>query len=171
MTRPSIRKLLAVGALLTVVTLATWNLLFRPVVPQSPGMAQDFHLNTTAGEQVGLSDYRGHPVLLNFFTTWCSPCRTEVPVIARARLKHPDLVTLLVDERETAGEVRAFLHHLHVFEPALLDKNGAVASRYAISGQPVTIWIAPSGRIRAVSRGPVDAWVIDARYQELTGKT
>lgn len=171
MTRPPIRKLLAAAALLAVVILAAWNLFFRPVAPPSPGMAQDFRLNTTAAGRVALSDYRGHPVLLNFFTTWCSPCRTELPVIARARLQHPGLVTLLVDERETARSVRAFLRDLHVSQPALLDRDGTVAERYAVSGQPVTIWITPSGRIRAVSRGPIDNWTIDARYQQLTSKT
>lgn len=144
---------------------------FRPVTPSQAGAAPDFRLPTSAGGQVALSSYRGRAVMLNFFATWCTTCRGELPVIARARLMHPNLVTLLVDERESASQVRSFLHGLHVDEPALLDIDGTVAERYAITGQPETVWIAPSGRIRAVSRGPIDAWIIDARYQQLESKT
>ncbi len=157
--------------LLLAGTLAGGYLLFRPVKPVSTGMAPDFRLATTTRLQTALSDYRGHPVLLNFFATWCTTCKGELPVIARARLKHPDLVALLIDERESAAQVRAFLRGLNVSGPALLDVDGVVAARYSISAQPVSVWIAPSGHIRAVSRGPVDAWIIDARYSELTSTT
>jgi len=157
--------------LLLAGTLAVGNLLFRPMKPAATGMAPDFRLGTTTGLQTALSDYRGHPVLLNFFATWCITCKRELPVIARARHKHPDLIALLIDERETPAQVRAFLHGLRVSVPALLDLDGIVASRYSISAQPVTVWITPSGHIHAVSRGPVDAWIIDARYSELTSTT
>ncbi len=159
------------GLLLLTGTLIVGYLLFRPVKPAATGMAPDFRLSTTTGLQTALSDYRGHPVLLNFFATWCTTCKGELPTIARARLKHPDLIALLIDEREPAAQVRAFLHGLHVSGPALLDADGVVASRYSISAQPVTVWITPSGHIRSVSRGPVDAWTIDARYSELTSTT
>jgi cytochrome c biogenesis protein CcmG, thiol:disulfide interchange protein DsbE len=161
---------LVVAALLLVAILAAGYLLLRPVTPAQAGAAPDFRLPTTAGGQVALSSYRGHPVLLNFLATWCTTCKGELSVIARARLKHPNLVTLLVDERETASQVRSFLRSLHVFLPALLDTDGTVAARYAIAGQPETVWIAPSGRIRAVTRGPIDAWIIDSRYQQLESK-
>lgn len=143
-------------------------LLFRPVTPSVAGVAPDFRLSTTAGHHVALSDYRGHPVLLNFFASWCATCKEELPTIVRARSTHPKLIALLIDEREGPAQVRAFLHGLHVSQPALLDADGSVAARYAISAQPVTVWITPSGQVRAISRGPIDQWTIDARYSELT---
>ncbi len=159
------------GLLLLTGTLTVGYLLFRPVKPMAAGMAPDSWLGTTTGLQTALTDYRGHPVLPNFFATWCTTCKEELLAIARARQKHPDLVALLIDEHEPAAQVRAFLHGLNVSGPALLDVDGAVASRYSISAQPVTVWIAPSGQIPAVSRGPVDAWIIDARYSELISTT
>lgn len=168
MTRslPPGRRLGALAALIAGVLAAVY-VLFRPVSPAQAGTAPNFTLATTTGARVMLSNYRGHPMLLNFFATWCAPCREELPLIARARRAHPDLVTLLIDERETASQVHSFLHDLHVPLPALLDTNGNVAARYSITGQPVSVWIAASGRIRAVSRGPLDRYAIDSRYRQL----
>jgi thiol-disulfide isomerase/thioredoxin len=164
-----IRSIVAV--VLIACGLAAGYLLFRPVAPTHAGAAPDFRLSTTAGGEVALSSYRGHPVLLNFFATWCTPCREELPVIARAQRTHRDLVTLLVDERESSSQVRSFLRSLNVALSALLDTDGTISARYAIFAQPETVWIAPSGRIRSVSRGPIDAWIIDSRYQQLTSNT
>jgi thiol-disulfide isomerase/thioredoxin len=171
MMRRATASRLAIAAVLVVTVLAAAYWLFRPVTPAQAGTAPDFRLSTTAGGQVALSSYRGHPVLLNFFATWCTPCREELPVIAHAQQKHQDLVTLLVDEREAVPQVRRFLRSLHINESALLDTDGTVAAQYAIFAQPETVWIAPSGHIRSVSRGPIDAWIIDSRYQQLKSNT
>lgn len=156
-----------VAVLLVACGLIAAYLLLRPVPRTQAGTAPDFRLASTGGGRVALSDYRGHPILLNFFATWCTPCREELPVIWRAQRKHRDLVTLLVDERESSSQVRDFLRGLSVALPALLDVDGTVAAQYAIFAQPETVWIAPSGRVRWVSHGPIDAWVIDARYRQL----
>ncbi len=161
-----------IAALLLIVgALTVGDVLFRPVAPTHVGMAPNFHLSSTDGRVVTLSEYRGHPVLLNFFATWCTTCKAELSAIARARDQHPRLVTLLIDERETQTQVNAFLHALHVPGPALLDASGSVAAKYAIAGQPVTVWVAPSGHIRATSIGPIDSWIINARYSDLTART
>ncbi len=163
--RPIALLLLLVGAV------GVGYLLFRPITLAAVGVAPEFRLSTTDGRHIALSDYHGRPVLLNFFASWCTTCREELAAIARARSTHPKLIALLIDEHETPVQVRAFLRGLHVSQTALLDANGSVAARYAISAQPVTVWITPSGYVRAVSRGPIDQWTIDARYSELTSNT
>jgi peroxiredoxin len=170
MRRVTVIRLAAVAALLATV-LTGGYVLFRPVQSAQAGAAPDFRLPSTTGKQVALSSYRGHPVLLNFFATWCAPCKGELPVIDRAKHTHPTLVTLLVDERESSSQVRSFLRGLKVALPALLDTDGSVAAQYAIFAQPETVWIAPSGRIRWVTQGPIDAWSVDARYQQLTSNS
>lgn len=162
---------LAAAVVVLGVVLAVGYLLFRPVTRAEAGMAPDFRLPTDDGLQVALSRYRGHPVLLNFFATWCAPCKAELPVIAHAKQTHRDLVTLLVDEREPSSQVRGFLRGLGVSVPALLDSDGTVAARYGIFAQPQTVWIDRAGHIRAISRGPVDAWVIDSRYRQFISNT
>lgn len=166
MWQPSVIRLI-VTVFFMAGGLVAGYVLFRPVSRTQAGIAPDFRLVSTTGGRVALSDYRGHPVLLNFFATWCTPCREELPVIARSQRKHRDLVTLLVDERESSSQVRGFLRTLNVALPALLDVDGTVAARYAIFAQPQTVWIAPSGRIRWITRGPIDTWIIDSRYRQL----
>ncbi|GAC1473013.1 MAG: hypothetical protein PVSMB7_26410 [Chloroflexota bacterium] len=169
MLRP-LRIRLGVVPLLTIIVCIAGYYLFRPTTPTVVGMAPSFRLSSTDGRTRSLAEYRGHPVLLNFFATWCTTCKAELPAIARARRQHPGLIALLIDERETAGQVRAFLRGLHVPLPALLDADGSVAARYAIADQPITVWVAPSGRVRAKSVGPVDGWIINERYRDLTTK-
>ncbi|GAC1335595.1 MAG: thiol-disulfide oxidoreductase ResA [Chloroflexota bacterium] len=159
-----------VAPFLIVIVFIAGYLLFRPATPGVVGMAPNFQLRSTSGRTVSVAEYRGHPVLLNFFATWCTTCKKEFPALARAQVQHPGLIALLIDERESAAQVRIFLRGLRVPLPALLDADGSVASRYAISGQPVTVWVAPSGRVRAKSVGSVDSWIINARYRDLTTK-
>lgn len=160
------------GAALVAILLSliAGYLLFRPATPAHVSVAPEFRLSATDGRTVSLADFRGHPVLLNFFATWCTTCKAELPAIAHARRTHPDLIALLIDERESATQVRNFLHGIHVSLPALLDVDGSVAARYAIAGQPVTVWVTPSGHVSVVSVGPVDTWIINARYSDLTAK-
>ncbi len=160
----------SVVPLLIIIVFIAGYVLLRPTTPAVVAMAPNFRLSSTDGRTMSLAEYRGHPVLLNFFATWCTTCKTELPAIARARLQHPGLIALLIDERETAAQVRNFLRGLHVALPALLDVDGSVANSYAIAAQPITVWVAPSGRVRAKSVGPVDGWIINERYSDLTTK-
>ena len=112
--------------------------------------APDFSLETLEGEKVSLSDYRGQIVLLNFWATWCAPCRAEIPAIEailEARQDQP-FVVLGVNYQESSGQVRAFAEELGMTYPILLDETGKVMQTYRAPGLPMSIVLDEQGVIQ-----------------------
>jgi len=130
------------------------------------GSAPDFTATTLTGETVRLSDYRGQIVMLNFWATWCPPCRAEMPELEAVWRQYKDtgLVLLGVDQAESANVVAQFARGaLGVTFPILLDTNLAVRDQYAVRALPTTVFIDAAGRIQDVKvGGPLDkAAIID----------
>jgi cytochrome oxidase Cu insertion factor (SCO1/SenC/PrrC family) len=129
--------------------------------PRAPGapvpshLAPPFTLQTTAGGRVSLAEQRGHPVVVDFFASWCTVCRAELPVVDRVASQDQSrgLRLLLLDYQESAATARNFLTSLGVNRSALLDRNGAVAQSYGVFGLPVNAFITASGRISAIQVG------------------
>ena len=121
--------------------------------------APDFALEEVGtGRLVRLSDYRGKTVILNFWATWCAPCRSEMPDFQRtfaARQARGDLVVLAVDDREAEGDVTAFVREFGLTFPVLMDRAGEVRVHYAVTGLPATLFIDRDGVIRSQNYGPV----------------
>src|SRR5712691_11176526 len=90
------------------------------------GPAADFNLATLDGKRVNLAEYRGRPVLINFWATYCAPCRREMPLIERTAAQHPRLVVLLIDERDSHQSASAFIAELHITSTVLFDGDGKV---------------------------------------------
>jgi peroxiredoxin len=111
--------------------------------------APDFSLLDLTGRKTRLKDFRGNVVFLNFFATWCVPCRLEMPAMERLHRTYKDkgLVVLAVDIREDAKTVRAFTQELKLSFPALLDRDGSVAYTYGIRPVPATYLIGRDGKI------------------------
>jgi peroxiredoxin len=111
--------------------------------------APDFSLTDLNGRRVRLADYRGKIVFLNFFATWCVPCRVEMPAMERLHQDFKDrgLVVLAVDIQESARTVRPFVRELKLSFPAILDEDGSVAYMYAVRPVPATYLISRHGRI------------------------
>jgi len=112
----------------------------------SPG----FQLRDLDGNIVSLSDFRDRPVILNFWATWCGPCRSEMPYIQQIYEEWQDkgLVVLTINLRETSAEVTEFMQSNNLFFPALLDTNGNVANEYNVTGIPTTFFIYKYGIIQ-----------------------
>jgi thiol-disulfide isomerase/thioredoxin len=103
-----------------------------------------------------LSALRGRWVLVNFWATWCLPCREEMPLLAAAAQEHADTLTVLaVNMREQPEEVAAFLAELGVSLPVLLDPDDATLLAYQVRGLPVSYLVAPDGAIARRILGPV----------------
>ena len=102
-----------------------------------------------------LSDYLGRPVVLNFWATWCAPCRLEMPELERAAGDYAgrDLAVLTVNQDETAEQVSDFFTEVGLTLPALLDTGGAVGAAYGAFFLPTTVIIGPDGLVSAVHRG------------------
>jgi thiol-disulfide isomerase/thioredoxin len=137
---------------------------------QTPGdTAPSFTLKTLAGSSDSLVQYRGHPVLVNFWATWCEPCKVEMPALVAAYQAHQvaGLVVLainLTDQETSTKDVRKFVAEFQMPFPVLLDDRGKVRRRYALRGVPTSVFIGADGVVRAVNPGPI---TVEALQQHL----
>jgi len=129
--------------------------------PQVGKPAPDFQLPNLEGQSISLSDFRGKPVLLNFWATWCSPCRFEMPFIQDIFEESSDtgLVILAVDIGETPSRVRDFIQSGNFSFPVLLDTSQDVALEYNVRGIPSTFLIDKNGIIQAIRVGAFPSMV------------
>ena len=135
------------GLLLTLagVTQAAGTL--TPIPGKVP--APDFGLQDTNGKMHRLSDYRGKPVIINFWTTWCPPCREELPSMNRAwhLLKQEGIAMLAINMGEDEDTIFLFSADYPTDFPILLDQSGEVIEQWPVKGLPTTYIIAPDGSI------------------------
>lgn len=132
-------------------------------------VAPDFTLTDLEGNSVSLSDYSGTPVLVNFWATWCPPCRSELPLIQRYQDKYGDeFVVLAVDGGETAEDVQSFVDAQGYTMKFLLDPDFAVAELYQVRGFPTSLFIDANGAIQKVHIGELTEPMIIA-YLEMIG--
>ncbi len=127
----------------------------RPEVGES---APDFALTDARDRShvVRLSDFRGTPVVLNWYATWCGPCRSEIPDFQAAfETLDGKVVFLGVNLQESAGEAVGLLDDLEATYPALLDAEGAVAEHYRLLGMPTTYFIDAEGIVVAFGTGRI----------------
>lgn len=133
--------------------------------------APNFQLRDLNGQLVSLSDLRGKVVLLNFWATWCDPCKDEMPRIVAAfhHYREAGLQVLAVNltDQESLGDVRKFVDVYHVPFPVALDRKGKVRRRYALRGVPTSVFIDGQGLVRAVHTGPVTADTLEVRVAEI----
>ena len=129
------------------------------LVPPSSGgagPAPDISLLNLDSHRVSLKEFRGRSVLINFWATYCVPCRTEMPLIERMAAQHQGLVVLLVDERDDPGAARTFASDLHISSTILSDPDGRVGDLYGIPGLPSTFFVHPDGTIEGRYVGQTD---------------
>lgn len=119
--------------------------------------ALDFEATTLSGEAVRLSDYRGQVVMLNFWATWCPPCRREMPDIQAAYAQHAaaGFAVLAINNAETAPAIQPFASSLGLEFPIVLDTAGSLQRAFGIRGYPTSIFIDRSGAIYATHSGMV----------------
>jgi len=122
-------------------------------------VAYDFTLNDLEGRPISLADFRGQPVIVNFWATWCAPCRIEMPVFQAAYERYQDdgLVILALDQAEPPDVARAFFYdEMGLTFTPLLDEESQVASAYSSYGVlPSTFFIDSEGTVAAIHRGPL----------------
>jgi peroxiredoxin len=112
-------------------------------------MAEDFELPDLDGNTRKLSDFKGKVVIVNFWATWCPPCRKEIPSMQRAWniLKGQDVMLLAVHVGGNEDKVWTFLTDFEVDFPVLLDASSKVSKKWPLFGLPVTFVINPKGQI------------------------
>ena len=124
--------------------------------------APDFTLTRfDTGEETRLSDLRGKPVILNFWATWCRPCRAEMPALQATYERYgEDLLVIGVDQGEASGVVGPFLEEFGITFPILLDGDMSVGREYRILGLPTTFFIDSQGIVRGVHAGEINSAIL-----------
>jgi peroxiredoxin len=170
----------AAGALVGLAIIATvWLVAGRTADPALPPVgetnrpAPEFALPALGGGTVRLSNYRGKVVLINFWGTWCEPCKEETPALqAMYRELHGqglEIIGVNLYSQETAGQesVREFLSQYDVSYPIALDTSGETARAFQISPIPVSYFVDPDGTIRYVKVGALNERDVRALFERL----
>ena len=140
--------------------------------PKAGFPAPDFELDNLDSQSIRLSELRGTPVVLNFWATWCQPCRIEMPAIQKARnsYQNDELVILAVNmtDQDSLDQVHEFVNRYNLTFDILLDENGKAASAYRVSALPSTFFIGADGTIdEVVIGGPMSEALLLSRIEKL----
>jgi len=140
--------------------------------PREGFLAPDFTLDTLDGGKVTLSDLRGKIVVVNFWATWCLPCREETPALEKAYEQYKDsgmvILGLNLTNQDVVSEVESFVQEFELSYPILLDRDGSVGYLYQIKGLPTTFFINREGIIRTVLvGGPMSETFIRSKIEAL----
>jgi cytochrome c biogenesis protein CcmG/thiol:disulfide interchange protein DsbE len=127
-----------------------------PPAPAVGHPAPDFVLSTLNGDDFKLSALRGRPVVLNFWATWCPPCRAELPDLKSAYQRYGGQVAIVgVNQVEPAATVAQFAKEFGLTFPVPLDQRGDVSRTYGVRSLPTTFFIDRNGIIRQFQNGPL----------------
>ncbi|MDI7260667.1 MAG: TlpA disulfide reductase family protein [Thermodesulfobacteriota bacterium] len=143
--------------------------------PKESASAPDFTLKTLEDQEISLSGLRGKVVLLDFWATWCGPCRESIPHLIQLYRSYQEegfeLIGMSLDKKEEADKVRHFVRSMDIPYPIILAPED-VSKNYGITGLPTTILIDKEGRIRdkIVGFNSSIAQQIAARVAELTSE-
>lgn len=135
--------------------------------PQTGSLAPDFQLESIDGDQISLTNFRGKPVLVNFWAVWCGPCLQEMPIIQDRFQKHyPDLVVLAIEDGESLVELREFIAE-EGFTFLVLPGSDMIARRYGIHAYPTSFFIDANGVIRSIVVGSMSGSELDAKLAKI----
>jgi thiol-disulfide isomerase/thioredoxin len=140
--------------------------------PQEGFLAPDFRLETFGKDVYTLSELRGKPVLINFWASWCPPCRSEMPAIQKVYDKYQDqgFVVLAVNSthQDNLGDAITFAQIRKLTFPILLDKDGSVGDLYEVRSLPTTFFVDLQGIIQeVVVGGPMSEALLQIRVEQL----
>ena len=134
---------------------------------QKGAVAPDFAFQLADGRYAKLSDLKGRPVVINFWATWCGPCRLEMPELVKAAAANPDLVLLAANVQEARSQVEPFAAEFNLRVPVVLDADGKLSRLYQVRGLPTTYFVDGDGNIAAVVAGALTPQAIADHLTEI----
>ena len=159
-------QILAVGVVAALLGLLVWkvakgddNSVTSSLAEGRTAAAPDFTLAKLDGDgELALESLRGKAVVLNFWASWCGPCKDETPLLQRSWKRWQDrgVVFVGVDVKDFRGDARSFLRRFGVTYPNVYDGKGSTVGRYGVTGFPETYFIDARGRVVYRIAGPVD---------------
>ena len=166
-------KVLAYGFVLALLALVGWGLIRVSAGPRSEGPAPDFTLQVFEGSDVSLSDLRGQVIIINFWASWCPPCREEAAYLEATWRKYKDqgVVFLGVDYVDMDVEALAYISEFDITYPNGPDIGTRISQAYRIQGVPETFFVGKDGTLRGVKIGPLYPPELEDRISELLAET
>jgi cytochrome c biogenesis protein CcmG/thiol:disulfide interchange protein DsbE len=161
--------LLAFAFIVALLGLVGWGLVRAQSGQVQSGQAPDFVLTTFDNRQVALKDLRGKVVVLNFWASWCLPCRVEAPYLERTWQKYKDRGVVFIGADYVDTEPKA-LEYIKEFDITYLngpDLGTRMSQAYRIKGVPETFYIAKNGELRGVKIGPLESPELEQKIEEL----
>ena len=167
----AIAGLIALG----FVVLLGWSLLNKEPITGLSGItmvnrpAPDFTLTTFEGNKISLGDLKGKPVVINFWASWCPPCRIEAPLLERTwrTFKNHGVVFIGVDIQDELEDALAYLREFNVIYPNGPDPTGEISIDYGVSGLPVTFFVSKQGEITRRWVGAIEKRVLIDSIEEI----
>ncbi len=167
------------AAIAVVLALLAWAVQTKSAPPLASGVAPDFVITTFDGKKITLSELRGKPVVLNFWASWCIPCRTEAPILERAWKDYRErgVVILGVDYVDTEEAAKKFIQEYGMTYPNGPDLGTRISQMYRITGVPETYFVTregkmlsgidANGRVNANWIGPISENALRERIEKL----
>ena len=132
--------------------------------------APDFELPNLEGEKVRLSSFQGKAVLINFWATWCPPCKEELPLLEKTYQSNKDWLEIIgVDVAEEAPLVRLKVREVGMTYTNLLDSNAQVGGQYRAAGLPLSVFLDKEGVIRSIRAGQLNVNSLSESLEKIRG--
>lgn len=148
--------------------ISNWN----AIAPRSGFSAPEIELETPSGEPVKLSDLKGKSIVLNFWASWCPPCRVEMPALQNiySEYQEQDVVVLGINSTYNDSMTKAieFVQLNQLSFPILLDTSGTASKDYQVNSLPTTYFVDPNGVIRdVIIGGPISETILKSKIEAL----
>lgn len=143
------------SGLLVGIIILTFVIFFGIIAMTMASSSRDFSAQLLTGENIQLSNYRGKVVMLNFWATWCPPCRAEMPAIQEAYDMYQErgFIVLAINNAETPSQIQDFVDAFSLDMPMVLDVDGRLQRSFGIRSYPTSIFINKEGFIYATHTG------------------
>jgi len=171
------RSAIAIAALIVVgfLGILVWGMLNKQPITGLSGVtmvnrpAPDFSLTTFKGVTISLEDLRGKPVVINFWASWCPPCRIEAPLLERTwrAYKNRGLIFLGVNIQDRKEDALSYIREFDITYPNGPDPTGEITINYGVSGLPVTFFISRKGEVVRRWVGAVEPGVLISSIEEI----
>ena len=162
-------KSLALWSLLSGVGIATLMMGLFLSGPTQKQVVPGTGLESLSSEVINLSNFKGKPLVINLWATWCGPCRRELPLFAEMAKTHPTITFLFINQEESREQIEPFLQEENLLlEHVLLDTKGQLTQHFKVFGLPSTFFFDSQGNLIHMQMGEVSSVQLFNTLTDLT---